>query len=215
MNEHKLDAVFRDILAGMSAAGLSRTDRQVGQAVRRSQQQRMRAQKAPDDTPWAPRKRQIQRVQQGIKFLWQPPAAGSQPMVRELKNWKHGTGRHGPHITGYDINRGGLRTFYRADIEEYLEIRTRRVSQGNTVRARMFERLRRYVKILQADNESIRVGFNGDQARIARVHHFGLRDNVVPGVTTQYPARELLGLSVKDKAMIRETIIGSLKGGMK
>ncbi|EPB0777732.1 phage virion morphogenesis protein, partial [Escherichia coli] len=124
------------------------------------------------------------------------------------------TGRHGPHITGYDTDRRGIRTFYRADIEEYLEIRTRRVGQETSVRDRMFERLRRYVKILQADNEEVRVGFNGDPARIARVHHFGLRDNVVPGVTTQYPARELLGLSVKDKTMIRETLIRSLKGGM-
>ncbi|QNP59487.1 phage virion morphogenesis protein [Paenacidovorax monticola] len=40
------------------------------------------------------------------------------------------------------------------------------------------------------------VGFTGRTGRIARVHHFGLRDSVKPGGPEyDYPARPLLGIS--------------------
>ena len=42
----ELDKVFSDILAGISASGRTRSARLIGQEIRRSQQQRIRAQKA-------------------------------------------------------------------------------------------------------------------------------------------------------------------------
>ncbi|MBM6570555.1 hypothetical protein JRC16_24550, partial [Escherichia coli] len=46
-----------------------------------------------------------------------------------LKNWHHDVSRHGRTITGWDEDKGGLRTFYREDITRYLEISTRRISR--------------------------------------------------------------------------------------
>ncbi|WP_449264102.1 phage virion morphogenesis protein, partial [Escherichia coli] len=49
---HDPDAVFRDILNGLSTAGRARTARAVGQALRQSQQARIRAQKNADGSPY-------------------------------------------------------------------------------------------------------------------------------------------------------------------
>ncbi|HEJ1027852.1 TPA: hypothetical protein SLT59_005769, partial [Escherichia coli] len=66
----------------------------------------MRAQKAPDGTQWEPRRRRISRLQQRIRFI-------RNNETRTLKNWHHDVSRHGRTITGWDEDKGGLRTFYR------------------------------------------------------------------------------------------------------
>ncbi|EEI2191141.1 phage virion morphogenesis protein [Salmonella enterica] len=199
-----LDAVFDDILAGLSAAGRTRTAREVGQAVRRSQQGHIRAQKNPDGSAYPARKRRVIRTQQGIKFIWNNE-------VRSLKNWHGGRGKYGRTITGFDTDRNDVRTFYREDIERYLEIRTQSVPRDSTKKAPMFVRLRtlRYLK-MYPDAQGVTVGYQGVAARIARVHQFGLRDEAGPGVMATYPVRELLGLSAADEKRITETVINSL-----
>ncbi|EIT2339676.1 phage virion morphogenesis protein [Salmonella enterica] len=199
-----LDAIFGDILDGLSASGRARTAREVGQEVRRSQQRRIRAQKSPDGAAWPQRKRRILRSQQGIKFIWNDE-------VRELKNWHGGRGKYGRTITGYDMDRGGIRTFYRSDIERYLAINTRSLRRDSTKKAPMFERLRtlRYLKIYP-DPQGVSIGYSGVAARIARVHQYGLRDQVGPGVITKYPRRELLGISATDERLIYSAVINSL-----
>lgn len=48
--------------------------------------------------------------------------------------------------------------------------------------------------------------------RIARVHHFGLRDQVQPGGPMySYPARELLGLGDDGRALVRRLVLEHLK----
>lgn len=81
----ELDKVFSDILAGISASGRTRSARLIGQEIRRSQQQRIRAQKGPDGAAYPQRRRRIIRSQQGIKFIWNNE-------VRTLKNWHGGRG---------------------------------------------------------------------------------------------------------------------------
>ncbi|HFS3848159.1 TPA: phage virion morphogenesis protein, partial [Escherichia coli] len=87
---------------------------------RAAQQKRIRSQQSPDGNRWPARKKRVFRVQAGVVFIWN----GTQ--VRRLKNWRTTTGRYGPMITGYDTERRGIRSFHKADIEEYLEIDTRR-----------------------------------------------------------------------------------------
>ncbi|MBC0885206.1 phage virion morphogenesis protein, partial [Escherichia coli] len=50
---------MRTISSGLSPQALSRIAGQLARELRRSQQQRMRAQKAPDGTQWEPRRRRI------------------------------------------------------------------------------------------------------------------------------------------------------------
>ncbi|WP_049849356.1 phage virion morphogenesis protein [Trabulsiella odontotermitis] len=192
----ELDQVFSDIVNTFSYGGRNRLGIAIGNALRRSQQQRIRAQKNLDGSSYKPPRRRVIRTQQGIKFVWND-------QIRSLKNWKHEAGRYGPRITGYDEDRGDIRTFYRSDIERYLEINTRAVSRPTRKQMKMFQRLAtyRFLKSKGNANGAV-VGYEGMAARIARIHQFGLRDEVAPGVFVEYPVRELLGITKADEQMI-------------
>lgn len=74
------------------------------------------------------------------------------------------------------------------------------------IRRQMFSRLRlaKYMKAAATPNEAI-VSFSETVARIAKVHHLGLRDKVNRrGLEVQYPARQLLGIPPDDEALIAE-----------
>ncbi|HCO6056490.1 TPA: phage virion morphogenesis protein [Escherichia coli] len=200
----ELDRTMRTISSGLSPQALSRIAGQLARELRRSQQQRMRAQKAPDGTQWEPRRRRISRLQQRIRFIWNNE-------TRTLKNWHHGSGKYGQTITGWDEDRSGIRTFYRSDILRFLEIRTRRINRDTTKTVPMFAKLRtaRYLKV-KADASGVTVGYSGVAARIARVHQFGERDRVAAGMYTDYPARELLGITPADERLIQRIIMDNI-----
>lgn len=201
---HRLDQVFTDILSGASPAGRQRTARTIGAALRASQQRHIKAQRNPDGSEYPQRRRKTVRTQAGIAFIWEG-------QLRQLKNWHHGRGRYGRTITGFDVDRNAIRTFYRADIERYTEINLQRGSAAQSKRAPMFQRLRtaRFMKIA-AGSDGAEVGYSGMAARIARIHQYGLRDQVGPGISAKYPVRELLGISQADEALIRGEVINSL-----
>ncbi|CAM2937528.1 phage virion morphogenesis protein [Escherichia coli] len=203
--DRELDVIFQDILSGLSAAGIQRTAMSVGKVVRQLQTKRIRSQVSPEGQPWEKRKRRIMRIQKGVKFIWKDG------QVRNLKNWSTSQGCFGQKITGYDTDAGGIRTFYKADIGDYLEINTQRVAARASRRSPMFEKLRtaRFLRIIP-DTNGVSVGFQGRAARIARVHQFGEVGLVSPGNATKYPVRELLGLNEKDKQQITETVIAGL-----
>ncbi|MGM3174768.1 phage virion morphogenesis protein [Dickeya lacustris] len=201
---HALDQVFDDILSGLSPAGRLKTARQAGQALRRSQQQRIRSQKNPDASPYATRRRKVLRSQKGMVFVWEG-------QVRHLKNWHSGQGKHGRTITGFDEDRNGIRTFYRSDIERYIEINTQAVRRSTRKTTPMFQRLCGYRFLrMRADSGGASVGFDGVAARIARVHQYGERDKVGPNTFARYPVRELLGITPADERLIHEAVINSL-----
>lgn len=61
---------------------------------------------------------------------------------------------------------------------------------------------------LKATDTGVLLGFTGRVARIARVHQYGLADDVGPtGPRVQYPARPLLGFSAADRELIRSQLI--------
>ncbi|HBQ0246970.1 phage virion morphogenesis protein [Klebsiella pneumoniae] len=202
---HRLDEVFATILKGMSPTGRQRTARSVATMLRRSQSQRIGRQEAPDGSKYEQRKQRILRAQAGMSFIWEGE-------TRRLRNWRATRGRHGRMLTGFDIDRGNMRSFYREDIERYLDISFRPASRNSTKREQMFRRLRtaRFLKA-SATPDGAEVGFFGVAARIARVHQFGLRDKVnSSGAMATYPRRELLGLSKADRMAIARQVIDSL-----
>lgn len=85
-----------------------------------------------------------------------------------------------------------------------LKIRARR----GRVRRSMFARLR-LAGHLQAkgDGEQVVVGFTGRSARIARVHHYGLRDRVNDRLQVQYPQRRLLAITDQDEAQLADMLL--------
>lgn len=75
-------------------------------------------------------------------------------------------------------------------------------------KAALFNKIRnaKYLKV-QADSTQLTVGFVGKVAHIARVHQEGLSDKVAKkGPSYTYPARPLLGLSLTDRAVIRDSL---------
>lgn len=76
----------------------------------------------------------------------------------------------------------------------------------------MFRKLRtvRHLKAIGQGNEAV-VAFVGRTAAIARVHHYGLRDQVAAdGASYQYPARPLLGVSDAQMEQITELVLNFL-----
>lgn len=203
----QLDDVFATILAGMAPAGRLRTARSIATPLRRSQSQRIGRQEAPDGSKFEKRRRRVLRSQAGISFVWNGE-------TRRLKNWQASRGSRGRMLTGFDEERGAVRTFYREDIERYLDVSFTEVRRDTTKPDPMFRRLRtaRFLKA-RADTDGATVGFSGVAARIARVHQYGLRDKVNnSGAVATYPRRQLLGLSKADRMAIARQVIDSLGG---
>ncbi|UEB94185.1 phage virion morphogenesis protein [Pseudomonas sp. HN2] len=136
------------LLGQLEPASRNKLARSVGQALRRSQQQRIIAQQNPDGSEYAPRKQRNLRGKQGR-------------VKRKVK---------------------------------------------------MFQKLRTatFLKV-KADGSTIRVGFTGRIARIARVHQFGLKDRAERDAPdTRYEQRELLGFTDTDLGLIRDALLTHL-----
>ncbi|HID9334348.1 TPA: phage virion morphogenesis protein [Klebsiella pneumoniae] len=201
----QLDQVFAEILSAMTPARRLRTARGIATTLRRTQSQRIGKQTSPEGVPYPKRRRRVLRSQAGIGFIWQ----GEE---RRLRNWRATRGSRGRMLTGFDEERGAVRSFYRADIERYLDISFNETRRDTTKADPMFRRLRttRFLKA-RATSEGASVGFSGVAARIARVHQYGLRDRVNDsGAMATYPRRELLGLSKADRMAIARLVIDSL-----
>lgn len=85
-------------------------------------------------------------------------------------------------------------------------------SKKGRIKREMFAKLRtaKYMKTQASPNEAV-IEFAGNVQRMARVHHYGLRDRPSrKGKEVQYEARPLLGLSDKDYQVIEDHIISAL-----
>lgn len=85
-------------------------------------------------------------------------------------------------------------------------------SKKGRIKREMFAKLRtaKYMKMQASPNEAV-IEFAGNVQRMARVHHYGLRDRPSrKGKEVQYEARPLLGVSDKDYQVIEDIIIKSL-----
>ncbi|CAE1144974.1 phage virion morphogenesis protein [Serratia sp. Tan611] len=206
----QLDQVFGAILGGMTPAGRMRTAREVGRMLRQRQSRRIARQENPDGSKFEKRRRKVVRSQAGISFIWAQPYVRGE--TRRLKNWRTTKGRRGRMITGFDVDRGAIRSFYREDIKRYLDINFSQTRRDTSKADPMFRRLRtaRYLKA-RADANGATVGFSGVAARIARAHQLGLRDKVnESGAMAKYPQRQLLGLTKADRMAIARQVIDSL-----
>ena len=85
-------------------------------------------------------------------------------------------------------------------------------SKKGRIKRAMFAKLRtaKYMKTQASPNEAV-IEFAGNVQRMARVHHYGLRDRPSrKGKEVQYDSRPLLGISERDFEMLEETILNSL-----
>lgn len=78
----------------------------------------------------------------------------------------------------------------------------------------MFVKLRaaKHLRASATSSEAV-VAFAGRAERIARVHHFGLKDRVTPGGPDyDYPARQLLGITDAQIERVRSLLLAHLAG---
>ena len=83
---------------------------------------------------------------------------------------------------------------------------------GRIRRGKMFAKLRtaKYLKA-NATADAAVVAFAGRAARIARVHQYGLTDQVSPsGPRVRYARRELLGFSSEDRDQVTRLLLNHL-----
>lgn len=82
-------------------------------------------------------------------------------------------------------------------------------SKKGRIKRQMFAKLRttKYLKTA-ATADSASVQFDGKVQRIARVHHYGLRDRVRRnGPEARYPARRLLGVNDEVETITSDTLL--------
>ncbi|WP_077175212.1 phage virion morphogenesis protein [Yersinia proxima] len=80
------------------------------------------------------------------------------------------------------------------------------------IKREMFAKLRtaRYMKASSSPDEAV-VEFAGRVERMARVHHFGLRDRPnVHSKDVQYDERPLLGFTLQDRELIENAVFACL-----
>jgi len=90
-------------------------------------------------------------------------------------------------------------------------------SKKGRIKREMFAKLRtaKYMKTQASASEAV-VEFAGNVQRMARVHHYGLRDRPSrKGKKVRYEARPLLGLNSEDEKNINEIIYLFFGGGVK
>ncbi|KQN46815.1 phage tail protein [Serratia sp. Leaf50] len=144
------DARLSALIANLSPASRKKMAAEIAKKLRASQQANIKAQRAPDGTPFAARKKQPIRAKKG------------------------------------------------------------------RVKREMFAKLRtnKYMKAKGTNNDAT-VEFAGSVQRMARVHHYGLRDRPSKKSSekdVQYEARELLGINYEFTEFIEKYWLKSLGG---
>ncbi|EPY4023854.1 TPA: phage virion morphogenesis protein [Klebsiella variicola subsp. variicola] len=91
---------------------------------------------------------------------------------------------------------------------------TARTKQGR-IRRQMFAKLRttKYLKVV-ASQDAASVEFESGVQRIARVHHYGLRDRVSrKGAEVKFSERRLLGVNNEVEELTRDILLRWIIGG--
>lgn len=207
-NENSLFAQLDDelsrLLSTTSPAYRRRLSARLAKAIRTDQQKRIRSQKNSDGSAYHARKTKVLRSKQSVEFLYKGE-------VRRLRSWRSTKGRNGRMITGFDEERGALRSFYRSDIDKFLAINLSETRRNTKRPDPMFQRLRtaKFLR-MQSTSDAAVVGFQGRAAAIARQHQYGLNGTINELAKTQYPQRELLGLSPNEQIGLLEIIYQDL-----
>lgn len=212
------------MLASLAPAERRRLTRAVAGDLRRRNQGRMRAQIGPEGVAWAPRKPRGGNRTVGaragagaVRFRYDSPKSG----VREvaMTSWRD----EGPTMLGFDRETGALRRFRKARIVEVLDDPTGALEAGKNGRGKaakrsqlrqrkMMVKLARKLGVRSTAGE-IEVGFTAHISKVAKVHHFGLMDQVQRGQenpTARYPARELIGFPDADRQALMTALLAHL-----
>ncbi|WP_328222709.1 phage virion morphogenesis protein [Aeromonas caviae] len=195
------------IRANLSQRELAKFADQMAKEMRESNAKRIKDNVTPEGDKMDPRK--PQRGNREIKFIY----TTSDKEVRHLKSWR-GTRSY---IIGFDIMRGGIRTFKRSRIKRFIKVDA---SKGDTVnksrlKRKMFSRLIKSTWLkAKGYSDRAEVTFASTAEKIAHIHHYGLKDKGSKGQDIRYPERRLLGMDDKDIDKVEDLLLAQLTKGL-
>lgn len=202
------------ILSGLSPASRTRAARQIASLLRTGQARRIAAQRNPDGSAFATRKKPkaAKTAKSTKKFLYPTGGSGTARVVL-MKSW---TARGGM-FTGFDVMRGEIRSFEKAKIIKWLPVSNLEQNKGaraprakSPIKARiMFTKLRtsRYLRSGSSAQEAW-VGFASEAAGIAGVHQRGEMDRPsARQAPVKYERRALLGLTNGEEQQLLDMLV--------
>lgn len=212
----ELERVAGAILGSLQPAQRRSLLRRIARTLRKSQQQRIAAQKNPDGSRFEPRRRPKDPVPGGyaVKFLY-PSGGSGEPRLVTMHSWS----RQGPLMTGYDVKAGGIRSFEWRKVIRWLPVEQDEQNKGAgklrrpSIRQRaMFRKIRRAGAMsANATDQEAFVAFAGRVAAVARIHQFGLFDRPSHGSPmVRYAERQLFGFTARERAQLLDAIVDHL-----
>lgn len=208
----QIEELAGTLLRSLAAPERRRLLRTIARDIQKSQSARIGAQQDPDGKRFAPRraKREERPGTFAVKFLY--PKGAAEPRAVFMKSWV----RQGPLMTGYDIEAGGIRSFFWSDVDKWLPVErddqnkaAGKLRRRGTIRQRaMFRKLRstRNLKS-EANDRAAWIGFSGRAAEVARIHQEGGMDRPsAKAKAVRYVQRGLLGLTQGERSRMLDRV---------
>lgn len=210
----ELERIAGALIAKLEGGQRRRLMRKIARdLVARPNRDRIDRQQQPDGSAFPARKTRRPPSMGGyaVRFLY--PKGAAEPRLVFMKSWA----REGPLLTGYDVEAGGIRSFFWDKVDKWLPVERDEQNKGagkfrrkgSIRRQAMFRKLRsgRFLRAGATDQEAW-AGFSGRVAAIAAVHHEGGTDKPSErGKPVRYARRQLLGLTEADRTRILDSLL--------
>lgn len=209
----QIEALAGALLRKLGSGERRRILRAVARDLQASQSARIGRQQNPDGSAYVPRKQRKppRPGNYAVKFLYPKGAANARVVL--MKSWVH----EGNLITGYDVEAGGIRSFFWDKVDRWLPVEAEEQSKGagkfrrkGRIRnAAMFRKLRnrRNLQAGASDREAW-IGFSGRASAIARVHQEGRADRPALGAPpVPYARRGLLGVTDAESKRLLDVLL--------
>lgn len=203
---NRLEDWVEPVLASLSQAEQKKLGREIAVELQKENLRNMKAQRGPDGQAWEGRKKARPRVSP-VRYMYR--TLDNRVRELEMSSWRD----DGDRLIGYDKEAGGIRTMLKSGMLRKLSPMHGDASpRASRLVKHMMPGLSkaRHLRI-RLDGQGFTVGFSGRAERIARIHHFGLRDQVAPGGPDyEYPERRLLGISPSVSDRIQGMVLDHL-----
>lgn len=194
-----LEPWARSILKSLDAKSRQNLMRQFAKKLKSSNQKRIRNQKNAEGQKWPARK--TARKVNDLEITYRDKSGTvTRRRVRSVIGSK-------THLHGHDYLRGAFRSFRRKGILEVHSSKIVRRKSEQKMLTGFAKRLR-----TKAFHDACVVYLSEKDSKIARIHHYGLRQKIGKH-NIQYPKRELLGISKEDREELQRIVIEHIAKG--
>ncbi|MEG3160922.1 phage virion morphogenesis protein [Sphingomonas sp. LB2R24] len=216
----EIEAIAGALLRQLAPAARRSLLRRMARDVQKTQSARIGRQQSPDGQRYESRrpKKAAKPGNFAVHFLY--PKGATEPRAVLMKSWV----RQGPLVTGFDVEAGGIRSFFWDKVDRWLPVDQAQQNasagkyrrQGSIKQRAMFRKLRngRNLRAGASDSEAW-IGFTGRAAEIAAVHQEGGTDRPsMKAKPVRYAQRKLLGLTDVERSraldLLLETVTAAL-----